>query len=528
MAYDQRDWISLACLGALASVLLFTQLDQPFLWQDEAQTAVIARTVLSEGIPYGSDGKNFFSQEFGIEYAEDYLWRWHTWLSFYGVAASFLLLGETTAAARVPFALFGLATILLAYVAARRLWRSQDAALAAGGLLALSVPFLVLSRQCRWYTMAGFFALLALHAYGRMGERVPDSGGAGGPGRRERRHSFTVFVAATLLFHSHYFYVATLLAALLIHSLWLERDRFPRVFWVSAAVTAVNAPWILWFSQTRYGEAYAEFVTDLEKTLRVAGWLGQDLFLYFLPPLFALLPVALVALRRWRGEPWLEVSRETWSGLALLGLFAFLTIAALGVLAPGAYFRYLTPIAPCAVLCGALLLSSLASWSRIAAVVFFAIWLATTPIRDFVYEITHDFDGPIEGIVRFLEQHARPGDRVAISYGDMPLKFYTDLRVIGGLTGEDLGQAQGAEWIIIRRHASGGRSVKVRRILQRFVVVEDYLKYKLPFADTPFENREDPRRHLFRSAPLGGHVVVVYGRSEAARARDVKRRRKSG
>ena len=111
MRYDHRDWISLAVLGALASLLLLLELGEPYLWQDEAQTAVISRTILSEGMPYGSDGRNFFSQELGAEYADDYLWRWHTWLSFYVVALFFAILGESTLAARLPFALSGIATV---------------------------------------------------------------------------------------------------------------------------------------------------------------------------------------------------------------------------------------------------------------------------------------------------------------------------------------------------------------------------------------------------------------------------------
>ena len=147
MRYERLDWISLALLAGLASVLLLTQLDEPYLWQDEAQTAVIARTVLTDGIPRGTDGRNFFSQEQGAEYAEGYVWRWHTWLSFYVAAGSFAVLGPTTFAARLPFALFGIATVLLGYAAALSLWRSRAAAVASGSLLAPSVPFLVLSRQ---------------------------------------------------------------------------------------------------------------------------------------------------------------------------------------------------------------------------------------------------------------------------------------------------------------------------------------------------------------------------------------------
>lgn len=501
MRYERLDWISLALLAGLASVLLLTQLDEPYLWQDEAQTAVIARTVLTDGIPRGTDGRNFFSQEQGAEYAEGYVWRWHTWLSFYVAAGSFAVLGPTTFAARLPFALFGIATVLLGYAAALSLWRSRAAAVASGSLLALSVPFLVLSRQCRWYAMAAFFALLGLHAYTRVG-------------RGERRFSVLLFTSATLLFHTHYLYAATLLATLLVHSLWLEREKFRRVFVISTAVTFVNVPWILWFASIRYGEAYADLLDSLEKTLQIGLHLGQDLLLFFLHPIFFLIPLGFLALRAWRREPLLMLPASTRSGVFLLVLFCTLNVIALGVLSPGAYFRYLTPMVPAAFLLAGAMLGALADLSRLGAVAFFAGWLALSPILDFVHEIRNDFDGPIEGIVRFLKKHARPGDTVAISYGDMPVKFYTDLRVIGGLTGEDLSRAAGADWIILRRHQFTGVDRQVKAALKEHLLAGEYLEYRLRFPDTAFENREDPRMHRFRSASKDHDQVVVYGRAD--------------
>ena len=496
---DHLDWISLVVIGALASVLLLSELGEPYLWQDEAQTAVIAKTVLEVGIPRGTDGRNFFSQELGVEYADGYVWKWHTWLSFYAVAGSFALLGPTTFAARLPFAVFGIATVVLAWFAGRSFWRGRFAGLACSAVVALSVPLLVLSRQCRWYAMAGFFALLALTLYPRIG-----------PG--ERRYSVGLVVAVTLLFHTHYLYAACVLAALLVHSAWLERERFRRVFVISAAVTLLNAPWILWFATIPYGDAYSDYLASLGITFQIGSHLLQDLVVYFLSPLFLAIPVGLAILRRRRGEPVLAIPRETRSNAALLVVFFGVSILALALLSPGAYFRYLGPLAPAALVLGGGLLSALADVSRVAAVALFALWLALSPIRDFLHEITHEFDGPIEGIVRFLEKRAQPGDVVAISYGDMPLKFYTDLRVIGGLTGEDLSEAAGADWIILRQHSFTGVDRQVKKALMAHLVPGEYREYTLRFPDTAFENREDPRMHRYRTADASHRRIVVYGR----------------
>jgi hypothetical protein len=147
------------------------------------------------------------------------------------------------------------------------------------------------------------------------------------------------------------------------------------------------------------------------------------------------------------------------------------------------------------------------AWPAVAAVAV-AAWLVTGSLDDFAHELTHDFDGPIEGIVRFLAENARPGDTVAITYGDLPVKFYLrNLRVVGGLTGEDLAAASGAEWIIVRRHDVTQHSHTVRQRLRELVAAGGYRRREIPYPDAAFENREDIRAHRFRTPRLPPVVI---------------------
>jgi len=77
-----REWIFIGSVIALASPLFLLNLHNHFLWQDEAQTAVLAKTVMARGLPYGTDGRNLFSQELGAEYGDNYIWKQHTWPRF--------------------------------------------------------------------------------------------------------------------------------------------------------------------------------------------------------------------------------------------------------------------------------------------------------------------------------------------------------------------------------------------------------------------------------------------------------------
>src|SRR5690242_14554845 len=54
------------------------------------------------------------------EVKPDTAWKWHPWGLFVIAAAGLKLIGQTTLAARLPFALAGLATVVLLFLLARR------------------------------------------------------------------------------------------------------------------------------------------------------------------------------------------------------------------------------------------------------------------------------------------------------------------------------------------------------------------------------------------------------------------------
>ena len=265
-----REWIFIGSLIALASLLFMLNLHNHFLWQDEAQTAVLAKTVMARGLPYGTDGRNFFSQELGAEYGDNYIWKWHTWLQFYLVAGSFKLFGINTFAARLPFALFGIATVLLLYFFASHLWQDKCAGAAAAFLLLLCIPFLLLSRQCRYYSPSAFFSLLGLFAYLRLLDR--------------RRYSTLLFIlAGTFLFHTHYIYLASLLAAVGIHCLLWHRTEWRRVAFACTGTVLLSMPWILWLSGIKYGEAYGKNLFNFNSFASRGSALGSRSFNMFSP-----------------------------------------------------------------------------------------------------------------------------------------------------------------------------------------------------------------------------------------------------
>lgn len=482
-------------LVAAALTLTTLNLGNHYLWQDEAQTALVAETILERGIPYGTDGVNYFSQEAGAEYGEDWLWKWHTWLSFYLAAGSFALVGIETFAARLPFALLGAATIVLTWDFLRR-YATRASAIAGSLLLLTCVPFLILSRQARYYSVAAFFSMLALHAYLRL-SKEPSSRGV------------QFVIASTALFHSHFVYFFALVPAIACHAIFFEKRRRRQSIGLLGLSLVINLPWMLWLG-SRYGEKYPD-VMSLSAGAKKFGEFILGLEHVFSAPALALLAALLVA-NRLRGIRIGHADQPTAAASAgwLLTLFVLSNLALLALTSPAAFFRYLAPIIPpLLALAGIVIVSPAPSVRRWAPLVVLVAILGQ-PLIEFGYELTHDYDGPIEGIVEFLREHAEPGDVVAITYGDLPLKFYLDdLRVVGGLTGEDLEPALHARWVILRRNTISDGDRAVREFLTRNLPLDSYRRHVLPVADLAFENRESPTEHRFRTVVRRRGVEIL-------------------
>ncbi|MGH0032357.1 MAG: hypothetical protein ACQGVC_21400 [Myxococcota bacterium] len=502
-ASDARDRAICLALCALAAALTLPALGAQPLWQDEAQTALVSRTILDGGLPRGTDGTNFFSQELGKEYAADHLWRWHTWLSFYVTAASLALLGETALAARLPFALAGILCTALCYLTGRAWWRDRLAAGAGAALCAVSVPFLIFSRQSRYYTLAAALFLGGAWAYSALG-----------PGRT-RRAGLALFACAFLLFHTHYVYCATLLVGLAVHAACFERGRLRTLARVGVAVAVLNLPWVVWFAGVRPGgDGYLASVLDAGKWLRFSldyvGLLGR-----FLSPAWLLVPVVAVALRWRRGQALFALDARLRSNVALVLVLCAASIALLAALSPLLFYRYLAPLAPPLFVLGGLLWATLFRMSRVLAVGAALALVATSALPDHLRALAaRDVDGPIQGILAFLRENADAEDVVAISYGDLPLKFHTRHRVIGGLTGEGRDELASARWIIPRHHTNtrADREWKEAFAAEIGRRPDAFVRHRLDAPDLPFENREDPALHRFRPASPRAPRVVVFER----------------
>ena len=486
-----RHWPALVLCG-VAAVLLLANLGNQYLWQDEAQTALIARTVLAHGVPLGYDGRNSFSQELGKDYGRNYLWKWHSWLPFYVLAGFFAVFGEGTLQARLPFALFGLATVVLIYYFARSLFGSRRIGVLAAVCLLMTVPFLILCRQCRYYAPEMFFSLLGLHAYHNL--------------LLGRKHSKAMlFAAAMLLFHTHYVHCAALMGTVLLHASAFRKDKLKTLVLISAALLALNLPWIVWFAGMNevVGGGWA---------LRAFGYAAHLLTLigkHVVSPVLLLAPIPAIALGWLQRRQLSKPDARTVQNVALLLLFCAITLGAAGATATWAFFRVIAPMVPILALVSALLVESIMKIHPAAGLAVIAAMAFFSQMRDYAYEISHDYDGPVEGICKYLKSHAKPTDVVAITYEDLPVKFYTGLRVVGGLTGEDLSPIKKARYVIVRRNTICEKDAAVIDYIRLHLDFSSYEPVVLDYPDTPYENREEPDEHYFRTVEDADPVVIL-------------------
>jgi 4-amino-4-deoxy-L-arabinose transferase-like glycosyltransferase len=520
----------------VAAVLLLTNLGNVYLWQDEAETALLSQRLGTFGLPLAFDGRNLIRQApQDVQYTEDYVWVYHPWLPFYLTSLSLSLLGPTTFAARLPYALAGLATVLLLYHTTQRYF-GRHIAMLASTLLLFCVPFALHARQCKYFAFAALFTLATLDAYLRM--RESDS----------PRFALPYFLSAAFsLFQSNFGAFVPLMAGIGLHLL-ASRPRWPelrRFILAGLILLALVMPWAIYlqtWARGRFSFDVIRFVGHLvHYAVYVTGWV-------FPAPLLVLFAVVLTRLNTTSGQ-----DRREASVLGLYLLVCLITVLFLSATFIWMYFSYIVQLVP--------LLMALLAWTLwhvlrrwrpigyallvllIATNLLHAFpyvlpltrqfkWASLAPrpyltetdallaaaaqirsdLKDYAYELVHDYNGPNEGIVQFLRREANPGDLVVTNYGELPIAFYTGLDIAGGLSGYRLEEASDARWIINRPDGP------YRDELARLIAQGRYEAIEIPYPDLPWGNRPVPEYHKFATVHDAPKVVIHRRSSEVGQA----------
>ncbi|MFC1591563.1 glycosyltransferase family 39 protein [Thermodesulfobacteriota bacterium] len=173
-------------LLACGSFLRLQHLDNTILWQDEAETGIYARQMLTGRLPNAYDAqRDLFlisgalipipdtatdtgridPRIFGCmveDFAPDGTMLKHPYGDVFLTAVSFYLFGPSTASARLMFALLGVVSLVLTYKLGSYLY-SRNVGLMSMALQAGNVVLITYERQARHYSLGICFLLGALY-----------------------------------------------------------------------------------------------------------------------------------------------------------------------------------------------------------------------------------------------------------------------------------------------------------------------------------------------------------------------------
>jgi hypothetical protein len=480
--FGPRQWLAPAAIACAAAVLLFWNLTDTYLWQDEANTAVLAVRLLKYGRPLAYDGRNLLSDDNfaaqdthtidertkdpGQAVADcirrgtmtvDRMWSYHPWGQFVLAGLSIRLLGQTTFAARLPFALAGLATVFALYWLLWHFLRSELIAALACALLTLNVYWLLHSRQARYYPLTSLFFVLTLIAYGRW--------------QQGARWGATMFVVvAWCWFQIDYGTVWPVLGVVFIdafaHSLQTHWKAAWKPLATGLALAAAIAPFILFYRLATRQSGLMD--TWLHRFKGAVFNINE-----FVVPVVVLLAALVWLVTHWRRLPPFE------SRLIVLGcaMVVFLSVW-VATVAPTTYVRYVIMAAPVgSMLTAWLFVRAFGSYAPRAAwlacaVVALTPWLCkpltafwTAPrrfdtgmiLRSELSLIRTDIFGhrpdPNRLVIEWLQKHSTPRDEILVNYEDLPMMYYLPNLIRGGVVAfraEDDG-ATPPRFAVIRR-----------------------------------------------------------------------------
>ena len=493
----QLDGVVIGLL-ALAAVLLLSRLDNGLLWQDEAETAVLAQRILRYGYPRSVDGPNALEIPPPYTYGPGEAWTYNAWAPLYVSAGVFALLGASTWTARLPFALFGLLAVYLAWRLAVHLTDDRRIQRFTVALLATSVPFLLHMRQCRYYAMTTVGLLAVSLAYLRLLER-PSS----------RRVVVWLGGWLTLLFYTNFGTFIPTAGAILVHQLVSGDRRLWRPLAVMACGVAVLI--LPWVAVARPGAFVG--VPSLERAVNHLTYYVRITNKY-LAPLAFMAGSTLLFLAAGTPSGRLGPHRVTRAAVFLVLLVGLHVLFLL--LPDQRHMRYLIPVLP-VLLTGVAWWLSLClrrcptvGWWVAGLVVFTSLLQSTIPrilLAEFAYELTHAYTGPMEGVIGYLRQHGRSGEIVKIPYDDRTVMFYTPLIVERP---SRFVEETYPEWVVIRRGWVPEGFLE-SPYFERIQAAYDRIELDAP--DILWQNREDPGPHHFRTVRDAPRVVIYRRRA---------------
>ena len=552
-----RSHWAFALVAVIGAVLIFTNLGSDYLWEDEGDTAALASNILKFGVPKAWDGAAFLDCDHGTRLNRDLVMVTHPWVQYYLTAASFLIFGQNTFAARFPFALAGWLSILVVYFFLWRSIGSRLTAFSAAALLVLSVQFLLYARQCRYCALNMLLICWLFWSFFRM---------------KSTRDCVLFILASVFLFHTHPYGIAPVVALGALSLIYRPFAMQRRWIWFAApAIALLTLPWLALSSLSSSGSALnttlpqspGEFVERCVQAFiectSVTPLIGS-----------AILFIVAALLMRSKKKMADEVARdaattppesspallETNEISILLSVVATVLLYALATAITQSSdslwlvgMRYASAVLPLAAMAAAILIAKVSRGNPLIGLSLLLVfgltklaqltpWVAANPsglihfgkysvgahvpakivdrflgagLLMYVRDLWHENPGTVAKSCKFLRENAKPGDVVIVNYGMEPTYFYTRLPQAMGILREYPVYNRARElalpeyvfgidhvrWIVWRSAWETGPGYAINDVLREISARGAKITSVMEMEETVWENREDIHFHRF-------------------------------
>ena len=552
-----RSHWAFALVAVIGAVLIFTNLGSDYLWEDEGDTAALASNILKFGVPKAWDGAAFLDCDHGTRLNRDLVMVTHPWVQYYLTAASFLIFGQNTFAARFPFALAGWLSILVVYFFLWRSIGSRLTAFSAAALLVLSVQFLLYARQCRYCALNMLLICWLFWSFFRM---------------KSTRDCVLFILASVFLFHTHPYGIAPVVALGALSLIYRPFAMQRRWIWFAApAIALLTLPWLALSSLSSSGSALnttlpqspGEFVERCVQAFiectSVTPLIGSAI-------LFIVAPLLMRSKKKMADEVARDAATtppesspallETNEISILLSVVATVLLYALATAITQSSdslwlvgMRYASAVLPLAAMAAAILIAKVSRGNPLIGLSLLLVfgltklaqltpWVAANPsglihfgkysvgahvpakivdrflgagLLMYVRDLWHENPGTVAKSCKFLRENAKPGDVVIVNYGMEPTYFYTRLPQAMGILREYPVYNRARElalpeyvfgidhvrWIVWRSAWETGPGYAINDVLREISARGAKITSVMEMEETVWENREDIHFHRF-------------------------------
>lgn len=526
------DWIIIISIAVFATMMLFANLDDKYLWQDEAATAVMAERMMRYGKPLAYDGKNLITmdnfaeedqQTIGLrtgsahaalryfidrrDFKADTAWTGQPWGQFLVAGISLSLFGHNTFAARVPFSAAAVITVLLLYLFVRKLFQDRLTGVLAASLLLFNTYWILHSRQCRYYSLTSLMLLVTVmvYTYWQRGGRF------GG---------LSFIVAAWIWFQVDFGTFWPVIGILLIFAIVMAWPKWTTGAAIGAAVFITVGPWV-WYYEI-FARLKTTVVTWSDKFFGNLFHMNQ-----FIIPAVVFIAAGVLFACKWRTIH--PLPRQ----LILICLLVLpVSLVWVTTVAPWYFHRYIVLLNPLASLLMAWLFVEFGRWiargrktanEPIATAVLLSAIVVLCPLPSNLVswmipldqltnhplgmlirpelavlnnELCKHQNDPNRTVIEWIKAKALPDDEILVNYEDIPFMFYTDNPIRGGVPCfrvED--RSSEPRFLVIRRSVPFMHWSVYKREIGRYRQELSQYKWKripLTAPDIPFGNNPDP------------------------------------